>query len=219
MAEAMAPMDILIAEDDLVSRRTLEAMLRKWGHQVVMTADGLSAWEVLSQEGAPRLAILDWMMPGLDGLGICRRVRQTPGKEGTYIILLTARNDKQDIVAGLESGADDYIAKPFDREELRARVNVGLRVMGLQESLAERVRELGQALKRVKQLQGLLPICCYCKSIRNDRNYWQRVEEYIVAHSDAQFTHGICPRCFDTVVQKQLREQNLASADKDERGA
>ncbi len=114
-------------------------------------------------------------------------------------------------MAGLDSGADDYITKPFDRDELQARINVGLRMAALQQSLAERVADLEEALKRVKQLQGLLPICCYCKCIRNDGNYWQRVEEYIGEHSDAQFSHGICPKCFDTVVKEQLREQGVST--------
>jgi sigma-B regulation protein RsbU (phosphoserine phosphatase) len=198
-------MDILIAEDDLVSRRLLEATLQKWGHVVRVAADGTAAWEVLSAEAPPPLVILDWMMPGLDGPTLCRRIRETPRLAGSYVILLTARAERQDVVAGLDSGADDYITKPFDREDLRARVNVGLRVLGLQKTLAERVRELEQALQRVQQLQGLLPICCYCKRIRDDSNYWQQVEEYLAACSGAQFTHGICPQCFETIVQAQLR--------------
>jgi CheY-like chemotaxis protein len=202
-------MDILIAEDDPISRRTLEVMLGKWGHQVVVTCDGAAALEALGRDDAPQLAILDWMMPHVDGPTVCRRLRAGASRRSPYIILLTARGEKKDIVAGLESGADDYITKPFDRDELQARVNVGLRMAALQQSLAERVAELEDALTRVKQLQGLLPICCYCKSIRNDGNYWQRVEEYIGEHSDARFSHGICPKCFDTVVKAQLREQGL----------
>src|SRR6185437_16984166 len=169
------------------------------------------SYETLNRDEAPRLAILDWMMPHMDGLTICSRLRENPAKRSTYIILLTARGEKKDIIAGLESGADDYITKPFDRDELQARVNVGLRMVGLQQRLAERVTELEEALARVKQLQGLLPICCYCKCIRNDDNYWQRVEEYIGEHSDARFSHGICPKCFETVVKSQLREQGLST--------
>jgi DNA-binding response OmpR family regulator len=203
-------MDILIAEDDPVSQRTLAVTLEKWGHRVRATDDGAAAWEALCTDDAPNLAILDWMMPCMDGLALCRRIRETPRRRGTYVILLTARADKKDVVAGLDSGADDYLTKPFDREELRARVNVGMRVLALQQELADRVLELEQTLGRMRQLQGLLPICCYCKRIRDDGNYWQQLEQYICAHSDAQFSHGICPACFETVVKEQLRKQGLA---------
>jgi CheY-like chemotaxis protein len=205
-------MDILIAEDDPISCRTLEITLRKWGHRVLVTNDGLAAFETLRREDSPQLAILDWMMPHLDGVTICRRLREIPSRRAVYIILLTARGEKTDLITGLEGGADDYITKPFDRDELQARLNVGMRVVKLQQSLAERVAELEDALKCVKQLQGLLPICCYCKCIRKDDNYWQRVEEYIGEHSDAQFSHGICPTCFETVVKAQLREQGVDTA-------
>jgi sigma-B regulation protein RsbU (phosphoserine phosphatase) len=197
---------ILIAEDDLVSLRTLEATLHRWGYRVVVTCDGTSAYEALCRDDAPPLAILDWMMPGMDGITVCRTLRDSPIRRVPYIILLTARGDKADTVAGLDSGADDYIIKPFDRDELRARVQVGLRMVALQKSLADRVAELEEALKRVKQLQGLLPICCYCKRIRDDSNYWQRVEEYIASHTGARFSHGICPGCFESVVKPQLDE-------------
>src|SRR5262245_39740491 len=120
---------ILIAEDDLVSRRTLEATLQKWGYRVIVTCDGISAHEALCRDDAPPLAILDWMMPGMDGLTVCCALRNSPGRRVPYIILLTARGDKADKVAGLDGGADDYIIKPFDREELRARVQVGLRMI------------------------------------------------------------------------------------------
>src|SRR5262249_35169122 len=174
---APAGANLLIAEDDLVSRRALEATLQKWGHRVRVTSDGDAAWETLQASPPPALAILDWMMPGVDGLGLCRRIRETPRTRGVYVILLTARHGKQSVLEGLDGGADDYIVKPFDRDELRARLNVGLRVAALQQSLAVRVAELEQALQNVKHLQGLLPICCYCKKIRDDSNYWRRVEE------------------------------------------
>jgi phosphoserine phosphatase RsbU/P len=201
-------MNVLIAEDEPVFRRMLESTLTGWGYDVVVTADGLQAWEVLQQEDAPDLAILDWMMPGIDGLQVCRKV-QDSGREHEvrpYIILVTAREAKEDIVAGLEAGANDYITKPFNREELRARLRVGVRVVELQRSLAERVNELQEALAHVKQLQGTLPICCYCKKIRNDDKYWQQVEEYISKHSEAVFSHGVCPECWETVVQPQMEE-------------
>lgn len=166
-------MRILIAEDDAVSRRRLEATLQKWGYEVLAVEDGLAAWEVLQSEMPPPLAILDWMMPGMDGIEVCRKVRERSPSRPLYIIVLTARGSREDVVAGLQAGGDDYVTKPFDREELHARVKVGLRVLQLQMNLAARVRELEEALARVKQLQGLLPICSYCKRIRADQNYWQ----------------------------------------------
>ena len=197
-------MRVLIAEDDPISRRLLEVTLSRWGYAVVVTADGTGAWEALRQSEAPSLVILDWMMPGMDGPEVCRKVLAIPGATPPYIILLTAKGRRADIVAGLEAGANDYITKPFDREELRARVAVGVRVLGLEQSLAERVRALEEALTQIKQLRGLLPICAYCKRIRDDRNYWQQVEGYISAHSAAQFSHSICPDCYDRVVRPEL---------------
>jgi DNA-binding response OmpR family regulator len=197
-------MRILIAEDDPVSRYVLEAMLKNWGYDLVVTGNGLEAWEELQQDDAPQLAVLDWMMPGLDGVEVCRRVRQTPAKKSAYIILLTAKAEKNNIVEGLEAGANDYVIKPFAREELRARVGVGERVINLQNDLAARVTELQEALSQVKQLQGILPICSHCKKVRDDKNYWQQVESYISAHSEAQFSHSICPDCFENVVKPEI---------------
>ncbi len=197
-------MKILIAEDDPVSRRVLEATLAKWGYEVITTTGGAEAWAAVSAAGAPKLAILDWMMPDIDGLEICRRVRQRPNGQHLHIILLTARGRKEDVITGLQAGADDYVTKPFDHEELRARVQVGVRIIELQAALADRVVELEEALARVRQLRGLLPICSYCKKIRDDQNYWQQVEQYVGAHSDVQFSHGICPDCYHKVVEPQL---------------
>ena len=197
-------MKILIAEDESMSRRLLESALIKWGYEVVVTCDGGQAWDVLQASDAPQLAILDWMMPELDGREICQRVRANPETASIYIILLTANGEKGDIVAGLASGANDYVTKPFDREELQARVEVGARMIELQQSLKNRVQELQDALAQVKQLQGILPICSYCKHVRDDQNYWQQVESYISDHSDVQFSHSVCPDCFARVVQPQL---------------
>lgn len=197
-------MKILIAEDDMVSRVLLEATLIKWGYEVTVACDGVAAWELLQSDDPPPLAILDWMMPGLDGLQLCRKIRGIPTSTPPYLILLTAKGRREDIVTGLRAGANDYVTKPFDREELHARVQVGVRIIELQHSLADRVKALEEALARVKQLQGLLPICSYCKKIRDDQNYWQQVENYISKHSEAQFSHSICPDCYESLVRPEL---------------
>jgi DNA-binding response OmpR family regulator len=160
----------------------------------------------MQREDAPALAVLDWMMPGLDGLEICRRARGRTDARPLYIILLTARADPKDTIDGLGAGADDFVKKPFDAAELRARVGVGVRVVGLQVELAARIADLEQALARVDQLHGILPICSYCKKVRNDSDSWQQVEAYVSAHSAVRFSHGVCPECLKTVVQPELDE-------------
>jgi CheY-like chemotaxis protein len=206
-------MRILIAEDDVVSRRLLQATLVRWGYEVVVADDGATAWQLFQEGVPPALAILDWNMPGIDGLEVCRKVRETQqDRRTTYLILLTGRGSREDVVAGLEGGADDYILKPFDPEELHARLRAGLRIVDLQRNLAERVRELESALQQVKQLQGLLPICMYCKRIRDDHNYWQQLEHYLATHSEAKFSHGICPTCYASIVEPELKRIQVAPA-------
>jgi len=209
---------VIIAEDDAVSRRILETLLRNWGHEVTTTRDGEAAWNALREPGAPLLAILDIMMPGIDGLEICRRVRQAANITPPYIILLTANHGVHEIVKGIEAGADDYLTKPYDSEELRVRVQVGARIVELQTILAERVGELEAALAHVKQLEGILPICSYCKKIRNDLDCWQHVETFVADHSQAKFSHGICPACFENTVIPQLESFQISNASAIESG-
>jgi sigma-B regulation protein RsbU (phosphoserine phosphatase) len=149
----------------------------------------------LREPGAPTIAILDWLMPELDGLEVCHQVRSDPLLSSVYIILLTSKNNKADVVQGLESGADDYVIKPFDYDELRARLHVGVRVVQLQSALAERVRQLEQSVQRERQLMGLLPICSYCKKIRDNQQSWQPMETYLAHRSEVRFSHSICPDC------------------------
>jgi len=190
---------ILIAEDEPLSRRLLQHVLTEHGHEVIVTSDGIQAWEVLQAEDAPHLAVVDWMMPGLTGLQLCNLVHEAPDADLKYLILLTAKGEKADIVRGLAAGANDYVTKPFDKDELRARVDVGVRMIQLQIRLADRIRELQEALAHVNQLKGIIPICAQCKKIRDDQNYWQRVEKYIAKNVDAKFTHGLCPDCAEAV--------------------
>jgi sigma-B regulation protein RsbU (phosphoserine phosphatase) len=199
-------MKILIAEDDPVSRRLLEATLERFGYEVAVATDGAEAWTALQRDDAPPLAILDWMMPELDGVEICRRVREIPTSTPPYLILLTAKTERGDVVAGLDAGANDYLKKPFDRGELRARLQVGAQVLELQKNLAERISELEDALAQVNQLRGLLPICSYCKNIRDEQNFWQRVDSYLMEHADVMFSHGICPDCYKNIVEPKLEQ-------------
>ncbi len=203
-------MKILLAEDDpmfaLLLRRLLEGE-----YEVLLAHDGVEAWEALLAQDAPQLAVLDWLMPRMDGIEVCRQVRHRPDMASMYLILLTSCDHIKDILAGFEAGADDYVIKPCDPEELRARVRVGRRVVELQNTLAAHVAQLQQALTSVRQLQGLLPICSYCKRIRNDQNYWEQLETYLSEHSEASFSHGICPNCYQSIMKPQLEG---ADADK-----
>jgi phosphoserine phosphatase RsbU/P len=179
---------ILIADDDRMSTMMLGRTLEQWGFEVIEVHDGVAAWESISGATPPALAIFDWMMPGLDGIELCRRIRATELRAPVYVILLTARTSRQDLVAGLEAGADDYLTKPFDPDELRARIHVGQRTLDL--------------MANIKRLTGLLPICSYCKRIRTDTDYWEQVESYITEHTDALFSHGICPACLAKVMKE-----------------
>ena len=203
-------MRILIAEDDFTSRTILVEMLKKQGHEVIVTMNGMEAWNAILQSDAPRLVILDWMMPELDGVDVCRRIRDIKTDQPPYIIMLTGRNEMADIVAGLTAGADDYMAKPFDPGELKARIGVGQRVLKLQQAIAQKVNELETALSQVKLLQGIIPICSTCHKIRTDQECWEQMEKYITEHSAAKFSHSICPDCMKKLYQ-ELSE--------DERGA
>jgi CheY-like chemotaxis protein len=205
---------LVVADDDPVTRRLLEGVLGRLGFDVVLAKDGTEALEILTGDDPPPLAILDWMMPGMTGIEVCRTLRERAPSGPTYVLIVTSRERTEDLVAALDAGADDYVTKPFQVEELKARVGVGLRVATLQRRLADRVTELELALAQITRLQGLLPICMYCKKIRNDQNYWTQVETYVSDHSDARFSHGICPECRVKHIEPQLERMRQASADR-----
>ena len=196
---------ILVADDDPVAQALLVRSLSLSGNLIMQCDNGQDALEHLRNSDGPTIGILDWMMPGLDGPEVCQALKEEGDSSLVYLILVTSKGDQADIVKGLEAGADDYMTKPFDLQELRARVRVGERVLSLQEKLGDRVQQLEQALTEVKQLQGLLPICSYCKKIRDDQNYWQQVEEYLCHRTDLQFSHGVCPHCFEKEIAPQLK--------------
>jgi phosphoserine phosphatase RsbU/P len=188
-------MKILLAEDDYTSRLMLQVVLEKWKYTVITAEDGSEAWDKIQTADHFQIAILDWEMPKLDGLELCQKIRELDRDTPMYIIMLTGRDTTDDIVHGLDAGADDYITKPFNENELRARIRVAERMVRVQESLASTVDELRQALEHVDTLQGILPICMHCHGIRSDDEAWHRLEKYIESHTMAKFSHSICPDC------------------------
>jgi sigma-B regulation protein RsbU (phosphoserine phosphatase) len=172
---------ILIAEDDSSSRMILKAMLQRAGHEVYAMENGRMAWDSWRLEFCP-LVIMDWDMPELDGPELCRLIRSRGDDRYAYIIILTARGGKANYLEAMEAGADDFLTKPADDDELLARLHVANRILGLR--------------RHMKQLEGLLPVCAWCKKIRDERGRWEEMETYISRfHSDASFTHGSCPSC------------------------
>jgi sigma-B regulation protein RsbU (phosphoserine phosphatase) len=202
-------MKILIAEDNLASQLMLKTTFDDLGHDLVVTGDGREACEIMLKPDAPKLAILDWMMPGMDGVEVCRKIREKKFADPAYLIVLTVRNKTEDIVKGLKAGANDYIIKPYNVEELQVRVGVGCRVVEMQAIMAGQIKELQSALAQIKTLRGLLPICMYCKKIRDDKEYWQQIEGYISEHSEAAFSHGICPDCYKKYCQSELDKAGM----------
>jgi sigma-B regulation protein RsbU (phosphoserine phosphatase) len=183
---------VLVVEDDPVSSAQLSALARAAGYQVSVAQNGRAAWDAL-QRTRFRVVISDWYMPELDGVELCRRVRARHNEPYVYFILVTSRGGKKQYLAGMQAGADDFIAKPVDPDELQARLGVAERILGLR-------REL-------QQLEVLLPICSYCRRIRNEHDEWESLETYIEHRFETQFTHSVCPDCYVKHVQPQLDRQ------------
>jgi len=199
-------MKLLIAEDEGTTRALLVRVLKNAGHEVVETVNGAQAWEKLRKPDAPGMVILDWMMPEMDGLEVIRRVRARQTDRPPYIIMLTARGEQADIIAGLEAGANDYLIKPFNAGEFRARVDVGCRMIEMQNALADKVEELRAAIEQIRTLRGIVPICGHCKKIRDDEGYWHQVEVYVRNHTEAEFSHGICPQCMEKLYPRFAKD-------------
>jgi CheY-like chemotaxis protein len=187
---------ILIVDDVPKNIQVLGHVLDKHGYLIAAATDGRQALAIVADVN-PDLILMDIMMPIMDGFEACRRLKADPATRPIPIILLTAKTATEDIVQGFALGAVDYITKPFSAQELIARVQTHVelkRARDIQQALIEKLKE---ALKQVKQLSGLLPICSHCKKIRDDQGYWQQVEEYIRRHSEVRFSHGICPECVE----------------------
>jgi len=184
-------MKILIAEDDAISRRILQMAIEKFGHEVIQTGNGMEAWRAFDSEPV-RIVISDWMMPELDGLGLCQKVRTRPETEYTYFILLTAKADAENYHMAMQAGIDDFLSKPMDRDELSIRLKVAERILGF--------------TRRIQELEGLLPICSYCKKIRNEKQLWDQIEEYVAKQTHKSLSHSICPECYEIHVKPSLAE-------------
>jgi DNA-binding response OmpR family regulator len=192
-------MKILIAEDDGVSRLILLTKLKNLGHTVIAREDGESAWNSFLVE-RPQLIITDWMMPKLDGLDLCRMIRSHVREKYAYIMFLTALTGKKNYHEGMEAGADDFLNKPVDMDELTARLRVAERILAMHSEM--------------KQLEGLLPICSYCKQIRDDKNTWQPIEGYLSNRTEATFSHGCCPSCLEKYVKPELEAHRIKKLSK-----
>jgi DNA-binding response OmpR family regulator len=175
-------MKVLICDDDPTALTRTDLSLKKLGYETVVCPHARDALTILTSPHPPKLAIIDWMMPEYSGLDICRKVREISTPVSIYIIVLTARDQPEDVEEALSAGANDFISKPFAPLELKARIGAGARIVGLEAEL--------------KTLTGLLPICSWCKKIRQeDGKGWVRIEEYVQNNSYAQFSHGGCPEC------------------------
>ncbi len=193
-------MKILAVEDDAVARAVLRQALKRLGHDSVEAADGESAWELFQYEPV-RVIVSDWIMPRTDGLDLCRKVRGRMGAEYIYFILLTSRDATQENqMAAADAGVDDFLTKPLDLPELWTRLRVAERIL--------------RYTTQVRQLEEMLPICSYCKKIRDDRNYWQQLEGYISERTGSDFSHSVCPDCYTRVVLPELAQLKVAPAPK-----
>jgi len=195
---------LLIAEDHDSARTALKSLLEWKGFSVTTVADGKRALKVLTSENAPSVALLDWEMPGMSGPDICRAVRSKPAGHYRYLIIITAREGEEDIAEAMAAGADDFVRKPFGVPEVVARIRNGQRTLRLERSLAARIAELERSIEAGRHLKRLLPICAYCKSIRDDTDYWQEIEQYIHKHTGTDFSHGVCPACVEKVPKERF---------------
>lgn len=206
-------MRILIAGADQASCRELEAVCRTNGYEPVVAANAREALAAAEGPEPPAMALVDSTSQDCESQSLITRLRQAgAGDTPLYIILLAPRSISGEEPCDIPDDVDDCVLRPLDPRELRARLRVGRRLLRLQYALTERVLELESALGRVKNLQGLLPMCSYCKRIRNDRNYWQQVESYIAEHSNAEFTHGVCPHCYETIVKREMERLRAQQA-------
>lgn len=205
---------MLVAEDNESARTGLVRLLERDGYEVTAANDGQAAMDILLSPNPPQIALLDWEMPHLDGIHVCCAVRSMPSNPYTYIIMVSARAQAADALAAFAAGVDDFLSKPMDSLQLLARLRCGERVLGLETHCAERIVELKKALHEVRKLTALLPICMYCKKVRNDSGYWQEIDAYIHDKTGTDFPHGICPSCMESVLNRDLPADAVERAER-----
>ena len=187
---SIPPTKVLAVEDDVVARRVLVQALTKLGYDVVAAENGEDAWAKLQVEPI-RIVVSDWMMPEVDGLELCRRIRERAREDYVYFVLLTgvdATEANQREAA--DAGVDDFLTKPLKYNDLWMRLRVAGRILGF--------------TRKLQQLEELMPICSYCKKIRDDKNYWQQIEGYINERTGSEFSHSVCPDCYQRVVIPEI---------------
>ena len=190
---------VLLAEDHVPSREALKTLLERHGFRVSPAATGAEGRDILTDFDPPTLALVDWMLPEMSGIELCRAIRTLKSAHYIYFIVITARDNVEDLAEAFAAGADDFIRKPFEPVELVARLKSGQRIVELEQRLAGRVQEIETALERVRALERLVPVCMYCKRVRKDQTYWQEIDEYIHLQTGTDFSHGICPECMSAV--------------------
>ncbi len=188
-------MNILIADDDPITRKLIEHTLRRWHHTVYSAPDGSVALEMYRQNEAIEMIILDWMMPNMDGLATCTAIRDMSRTLSPFIIMLTSKVGKDFVVRALDAGADDYVTKPPDPGEMKARIAAGERVLNMQKDLHHKINLLEETVARIKQLESHIPVCPDCSTLRNDAAYWKCLNALIEDHRDRHVVLDKCPQC------------------------
>lgn len=204
------PTRVLVAEDNDKTRVALVFLLQRHGYEVTVVNDGQAALDILLAPNPPHVALLDWEMPRLDGLHVCMAVRTIPTRRYTYIVMLTAHDQAAEVLTAFAAGVDDFLSKPVDGPQLLARLRCGERILALEKRAVERIAELENALEEVRQLKRLLPICSYCKKVRDDSDYWQDLDAYIHEQTGTDFSHGVCPTCMEKVVAEECSPEARA---------
>lgn len=187
-------MRILAIEDQPIAALQLLGVLKSLRHDVDQAADGVAAWRMLAEAGH-RVVVCDWQLPGMDGLELCRRIRARGGDYVYFILISSVKVTRERRAEALAAGVDDFLAKPVDPDELGMRLHVAERILGF--------------THQVKKLESFLPICGYCKKVRNDKKYWLEIDAYYAQHQGTRFSHGICPECYDRVLVPQLEQLGI----------